>query len=69
VLECEVWYQLKVFCFWIGHPAIYWPDYAAFSVDAMRPYFLILRIAGIFSETLAAVVCEERRQNSAYRGS
>jgi hypothetical protein len=38
---------LKLSFFWIGHPAIDWPDYTVFNVAAMRPYFSVPRIAGI----------------------
>jgi hypothetical protein len=47
---------LKLSFFWIGHPTVDWPDYAVFSVDAMRPYFSTLRIVGIFAAALLPLV-------------
>jgi hypothetical protein len=38
---------LKLPFFWVGHPAIDWPDYTIFNLEAMRPYFSVPRIAGI----------------------
>jgi hypothetical protein len=43
---------LKLAFFWIGHPAIDWPEYAVFSVAAIRPYLSTLRIVGLFAATL-----------------
>jgi hypothetical protein len=47
---------LKLPMFWIGHPAFDWPDYGVFNIEAMRPYFSVPAIAGIFAARLLPLV-------------
>jgi 4-amino-4-deoxy-L-arabinose transferase-like glycosyltransferase len=54
--EYAVYSILKLAFFWIGHPAIDWPEYAVFSAGAMRPYLSTLRIVGLLTATLLPLV-------------
>jgi 4-amino-4-deoxy-L-arabinose transferase-like glycosyltransferase len=47
---------LKPFFLWIGHPAIDWPQYAVFGIDALRASTSTLRIVGIFMARLLPLV-------------
>jgi hypothetical protein len=40
---------LKLPFFWIGHPAIDWPDYTVFDIAALRPYFSTPHLAGLLA--------------------
>lgn len=44
-----LWYSLqKLAFFWIGHPAIDWPNYGVFSFEDTRLLFPLWRVVGIF---------------------
>ncbi len=48
--------MLKPIFLWIGHPAIDWPRYAVFDVNALRPSNSTLRIVGIFIARLLPLI-------------
>ncbi len=48
--------MLKPFFLWIGHPAIDWPNYAVFNVNALRPSTSMPGIVGIFIARLLPLV-------------